>query len=123
MKLAIIGSREFNDYDLLCEVLNPHKEKISLIISGGAKGADSLAERWAKENNIQTKVFIPEWDKYGKSAGFKRNILIIDECDSCIAFWDGSSKGTKSSIDLCIKNNKKHSIILYEKANRRSQVQ
>jgi hypothetical protein len=113
MKLAVVGSRTFNDYELLCATLNPHLGKIQVIVSGGAKGADSLAERWAKENGVATEVYLPEWEKYGKSAGFKRNELIVENCDSCVAFWDGVSPGTKSSIDLCKKKGKKHKVILW----------
>ena len=54
MKLAIIGSRDFNDYEFLCDELKPYLHKITLVISGGAKGADSLGEKWAKDNNIPT---------------------------------------------------------------------
>ena len=57
-KLAIIGSRGFNDYDLLKSILNPYKDIITLVVSGGAKGADSLGEMWANENNIKTKTYL-----------------------------------------------------------------
>jgi len=100
MKLAIVGSRTFRDYKLLCESVAKMPEPIEEIISGGASGADSLAERYAKEHNIPMKVFPAEWDKYGKSAGYRRNKDIINRADYVIAFWDGMSKGTKHSIDL-----------------------
>ena len=110
-KLAIIGSRTFNDYKTLREYLDPQKEKISLVVSGGAKGADTLGERWAKENNIETLIFPAEWDKHGKKAGFIRNHDIIKNCDICVAFWDGKSKGTKHSLDLCKQYNKPFLVI------------
>lgn len=108
MKLAIIGSRDFIDYEYMRKTL---KEKlprtpITLIISGGARGADSLAERYAKENNIPLKVYWADLVKYGRSAGYRRNIDIVKEVDFVIAFWDGKSKGTKHSIDLCYQYNK-----------------
>jgi len=111
MKIAIIGSRTFEDYVLLCNTLNPYKDRITTIISGGARGADKLAEKYAKENSINTTIFLPDWEKNGKAAGFIRNKLIINECDTCLAFWDGVSKGTKHSIDLCINQNKPYKII------------
>jgi len=111
MKLAIIGSRTFNDYKLLQEILEQHKSKITLVVSGAAKGADSLGEKWALENNIQTLIFPAEWGKYGKRAGYIRNEDIIKNCDYCIAFWDGESKGTKHSISLCKKYSKPCQII------------
>lgn len=79
---------------------------ISEIVSGGARGADSLAERYAQENDIQLTVFPAEWDKYGKSAGYRRNHQIIDYADVVLAFWDGQSKGTKHAIELAEKQNK-----------------
>jgi hypothetical protein len=106
MKLAIIGSRTFNDYNLLESYLNPYKNNISLVISGAAKGADSLGEKWANKNNIKTLIFPADWNKYGKRAGYIRNEDIIKNCDVCIAFWDGESKGTKHALSLCKKYNK-----------------
>ena len=115
MKLAVVGSRNFNDYPLLKKYLDyiHSKQPITHIISGGAKGADSLSEKWANENGIEKIIFYPNWNKFGKRAGFLRNESIINECNKCIAFWDGKSKGTKHSIDLCEKNNKKCKIILF----------
>lgn len=122
MKIAVVGSREFIkesafesfiDQTLMMEFRNfpgnPHHPltyQDITIVSGGAKGVDSYAEQFAKRWVLKTKIFLPEWDKYGKSAGFKRNELIINEADKVIAFWDGSSKGTKHSIDLAIKMKK-----------------
>lgn len=65
MKIAIIGSRTFNDYELLRQSLDEFSFEanvdISLIVSGGANGADSLGERYAHENNIETLIFLPDW--------------------------------------------------------------
>lgn len=115
MKLAVVGSRGFNNYDLLKTKLDALHDKrpISLIISGGAQGADSLAERWAKENGIESKIFLPDWNQYGKSAGYKRNILIIEASDAVIAFWNGISKGTQHSINIAKEKPKPLAIILY----------
>jgi hypothetical protein len=105
VKLAIVGSRTFFDYKVLKNTLDDISTEHSLnyieIISGGAKGADSLGEMYAKEKGIPTKIFPAEWKKYGKSAGFKRNVDIIKNCDVCVCFWDGESHGTKHDIELC----------------------
>ena len=85
MKIAVIGSRNFADYELLKKTLN-EITGITKVISGGAKGADSLAEQWAKENQIETVIYKPDWAKYGRGAGVVRNRLIIEDCDLCIAF-------------------------------------
>lgn len=112
MKVAVIGSRGFNDYEKMKSVLN--NITISEIISGGAIGADSLGAKYANENSISLCVFLPDWKKYGKGAGFIRNKLIVDNSDMVVAFWDGKSKGTKNSIDYSKKINKKVIIISYE---------
>lgn len=109
MKVAVIGSRTFDKYESVYNILS--KLKITEIISGGAKGADTLAERYAKENNIPTKIFLPDWETYGKKAGFLRNTQIIEECEMVVAFWDGESKGTKDSLDKAEKLGKKVMII------------
>ena len=106
MKLAVIGSRDFENIDMLNQVLMKHREEITLVISGGAKGADAMAEQWAKDKGIETLIFLPDWSKYGRSAGVVRNQDIIKSCDMCIAFWDGKSKGTASGIRLCKKYGK-----------------
>lgn len=113
MKVAIIGSRDFNDYELVKKVLNNVKDKITLIVSGGAIGADSLGAQFALENNIQTKIFIPDWETYGRSAGYIRNKAIVEESDIIIAFWDGKSKGTQHSFKLAKSLNKRIKIIKY----------
>lgn len=104
MKVAIIGSRDFNDYGKLKEVLNFFKP--TKIISGGAKGADLLGEKYANENGIEKIIHYPDWDKHGRGAGFVRNQLIIDDCDVVIAFWDKKSKGTRDSITKAHKASK-----------------
>jgi hypothetical protein len=114
MKVAVIGSRDFNDYELMSEHLNQIKDEIQLIVSGGAKGADSLAEKWASENSIETLIFKPDWKKFGRSAGVVRNRDIVANSNLVIAFWDGQSKGTKSSIDLCGKLGIKVKIVRYK---------
>ena len=102
IKLAIIGGRTFNNLQLfnnqLANIRQVHN--IIQIISGGAKGADTFGANYARQNNIPLLEFIPDWNTYGKSAGFRRNVDIITACTACLAFWDGKSKGTKHSIDL-----------------------
>ena len=102
MRVAIIGSRTFNDYEYLKGIMGIINESvaISCVVFGGANGADSLGEQWANENKIKTDIYLAEWNLYGKSAGFRRNIKIVDNADYLIAFWDGKSKGTKHTIGL-----------------------
>jgi len=115
MKLAIVGSRTFNDYDVLEMFIQDTVgiSNLTMIVSGGAKGADTLAEKFAKDYNIPIKIFRPNW-KLGKSAGYLRNKDIVDECDILIAFWDGKSKGTKHSINLAQDSNKEYYVYFFD---------
>lgn len=72
----------------------------TMIISGGAKGADSLAKRYAIEHSIPIREHLPNWELHGKSAGYIRNKQIVDDCDFLVAFWNKKSKGTANSITL-----------------------
>jgi hypothetical protein len=110
MKVAVIGGREFDDYELLKETLNLFS--ITTIVSGGAKGADSLSEIYARENNIKTEIYLPDWDLFGKRAGFLRNTTIIENSGLVIAFWDQKSRGTRDSISKAHKL-KKNTFIVY----------
>ncbi len=109
MKLAVVGSRSFNDYDCLSKELDyiRKKQNITLIVSGGANGADRLAEQYAREHNIEILILKAEWDKHGKRAGYIRNVEIWNNSDFGIAFWDGKSKGTQHSFEIA-KNQKKY---------------
>src|SRR5688572_22124212 len=103
MKLAIVGSRSFNNYALLFCTISANYADTAEIISGGAYGADKLAERYACEHSIKLMIILPNWQEYGRAAGPIRNKLIIEQCDEVLAFWDGVSSGTKNSIDIAAK--------------------
>lgn len=125
MNIAIVGGRDFTDYELLKETLLSAPEldftntdSIKYIISGGAKGADTLAEQFAKEFNLGMIVFPADWKQYGRSAGMIRNKQIISESDIVFAFWDGESKGTKNSISHAKNQNKHLTIVYYGKEQR-----
>lgn len=113
MKIGIVGSRNFNQYSLVKEVMDDYIDEVDTVVSGGAKGADTLGELWANENDKATLIFKPDWEKYGKRAGFIRNQDIVKNSDLVLAFWDGQSKGTKSSIDLCKKFGIPFKVIYY----------
>ena len=114
-RLAVVGSRGFEDFDLFVKIIDRLRltKEIDAIISGGAKGVDSMAEHYADVNGIPTEIFLADWDKYGKGAGYIRNKTIWDNSDIGIAIWDGVSKGTKHSFDLARKQNKKLYIFNY----------
>jgi len=108
MKIAIIGSRSFTDYELFkvkCDTILSNSKSIT-IISGGAKGTDRLAEKYAAEQNIPILIYKANWDLHGKSAGMKRNVLMLNDCTHVIAFWDGNSPGTLHMISQARINGK-----------------
>lgn len=99
--LAIIGSRDFSDYDFMrvnIKALLGTLPHIQFIVSGGAKGADSLSERVAEDFCLSHRHIPAEWSKYGRAAGPLRNQKIIDEADVVAAFPLGESKGTQDGI-------------------------
>lgn len=106
--VAVVGSRTFNDWDFFFTKMQELfiVADIKCIVSGGARGADKMAERFAEVFEIPTQIFKPRWDTYGKAAGFIRNEDIIDAADAVVAFWNGKSTGTKHSIGLAEKSNK-----------------
>ncbi len=122
MILAVIGSRSFSDYQLLSDTLFDRytetdrlgacRWRISSIISGAARGADSLAATIARENGISLTELPADWDKHGKAAGFIRNEDIIAGCDEVLAFWDGLSRGTQNSLSIA-KRLRKTTLIVY----------
>ena len=115
MKVIIAGSRNFNDYNLLktsCDNLLTQFTNIE-IVSGTARGADKLGERYAREKGYDIKEFPANWDKHGKSAGYIRNDEMAQYADMLIAFWDGTSKGTKHMVDLANKRGIKVEIVNY----------
>lgn len=108
IKIIVAGSRTFNDFALLVEKVggyidHAHFHEPLQIVSGGARGADTLGERYAREYGFDLKVFPAEWNKYGRSAGYIRNEEMAKYATHCFIFWDGESKGSKHMYDLALK--------------------
>ena len=112
IKVIIAGSRNFYDYDIVEDTVVSYfmsrgilKENVE-IISGGARGADSLGKQLANSYGLKLTVFPAQWDTYGKAAGMIRNKEMADyaikDSDKAIlfAFWNGQSRGTKGMIDI-----------------------
>jgi hypothetical protein len=105
-KVIVAGSRDFNDYGLVCHTLNELFGAFSIeIVSGGARGADRLGEQYADDHWIPKTVFPAEWDKYGKSAGYRRNEQMAQYAEVLVAFWDYNSPGTRHMINLAKQYN------------------
>jgi len=116
MKLIIAGGRDFNNYDMLTTAVDNFIERhpdYDIIISGTARGADELGERYAKDTNITVERYPAQWDKYGKSAGYRRNEQMALLADGCICFWNGLSKGTEHMINLAKKHNLNTIVVRY----------
>ena len=101
MKVAVVGSRNLT-INNLGDYL---PEDTTEIISGGARGIDRCAREYAKSHNIKLTEFLPEYERYGRSAPLKRNLQIIRCADMVLAFWDGKSHGTRFVIENCKKEN------------------
>lgn len=116
-KVIIAGGRGFKDFEKLCsycDFLLQNKKNIE-IISGGAWGADSLGEMYANKRSFDVKRFPANWNKFGRSAGYKRNYDMAKYADALIAFWDGKSKGTKHMITIAHENNLNVRVYRYDK--------
>ncbi len=109
MKLLIAGSRKIETFDL-----SPHiPPETKLIIAGGARGIDTLAERYADENQISKLILRPQYSRYGKAAPLKRNEQMIDLADAILVVWDGKSKGSHHTITHAKKSHKRLTVIIY----------
>ena len=111
LRVIVAGSRTFNDYKYLCEILDKYIPLfIEEIVCGDAAGADSMGAQWASERGFRVKHFPAQWDKYGRAAGMIRNKEMGDYADYLIAFWDGKSVGTKNMIEY-MKAQGKHGMV------------
>ena len=110
-KIGIIGSRRRNsseDFEALKKALDEIYEDGDVLVSGGCpKGGDAMAEKIAKDNGYSITIHYPNWEKYGKSAGFQRNGKIAEDCDILLALVAGDRKGgTEDTIRKAEKLNK-----------------
>mgnify|MGYP000079560953 CR=1 FL=1 len=129
--IAIVGSRNFNNYKLLETIMSQYLLDVTQIVTGGAKGADQLGEKWCLDYLNQVPILIyPDWKnifqpraviksdkngrKYDAMAGIRRNEKIVDQSDLVIAFWDGKSKGTQHVINYSRKQKKEVKVVLFE---------
>lgn len=100
MKVIIAGSRTLSNIMFVSMAIQDSKFDVTEIVSGGARGIDLCGEFYAKSRNIPIKRFKAHWDKFGKSAGYKRNVQMANYADALIAIWDGKSKGTGHMINI-----------------------
>jgi len=103
MKTIIAGSRGITDYQLVAAAVAESGFDVTVVVSGGAKGVDSLGERWALEHGVPVERVLPDWRRYGRGAGLVRNAEMIDGADALVALWDGASRGTAHVIRMARK--------------------
>ena len=111
MKLAIIGSRSITDVN----VGEYMPQDVSEIVSGGARGVDTLAKNYAEKIGLKYTEFLPDYNRYKRGAPIKRNVEIAEYSDAVLAFWDGESNGTSRTIKLFQERNKPVILITIEK--------
>lgn len=117
MRIIVAGGRDFNNYTMLKDNLNHLFQNVIkedlVIISGMARGADTLAVKYAKEKNIPLIQMPADWEAYGKSAGYKRNTEMAKIADGLVVFWDGKSKETEHMVNIAKRYGLKIRIINY----------
>lgn len=124
-RVLVCGGSKFNDYTLLesslGKLFKTYSKDTIEIISGHAKGADSLGEKYADEHNLKCTIFEANWKKYGRAAGPIRNSQMLEyakqENPLVVAFWDGESHGTKDTITKAKKLNIRCEVIMYKGEN------
>ena len=114
MKYIIAGGRDFNNIYIMAQALDPFEEDITEVVSGTARGADVTGEQWARARDIPIKRFEPNWEQYGKSAGFIRNSEMGAYADAAICFWNGKSAGTKHMIQTMKFQHKPYYVFNYQ---------
>ena len=102
MKFLVVGSRTIENFDL-----SPYLPcGVSLIISGGASGIDSIAEKYADERKISKLILRPEYSRYGRRAPLLRNEKMVELADEILVIWDGRSRGSRYTIEYAKKKDK-----------------
>lgn len=120
-RIIIAGSRTFTDYELLCTKMDRICSNLGdevEVVSGGARGADLLGEKWAKGRGHPVKLFPAEWDRFGHSAGYQRNKLMAAYATHLVAFWDGKSRGTQHMIECAIHHHLGIRVVRFDKIGR-----
>ncbi|MCB1865796.1 MAG: DUF2493 domain-containing protein [Chromatiales bacterium] len=104
MRTIIAGSRHCSGIHRLHAALKECGWVPTVVLSGRAAGADRLGEIWAKSHGVPLELYPANWQEYGKSAGYRRNVQMARKAEALIALWDGSSPGTKHMIQTATEN-------------------
>lgn len=104
-RIAVVGSRHFQNADLVTKFIASLDDS-AIVLSGGAQGVDTMAERCARQRSLKVEIFTADWERYGSKAGPMRNARIVAEADKVVAFWDGKSRGTLNSVVQMVESGK-----------------
>lgn len=103
MRTIIAGSRSIANNFYVYDAIAKSGINITQVVSGTAKGVDTMGEDWAYAHGVPVVRFPADWDKYGKRAGYLRNMEMAENADALICVWDGSSSGSKHMIDIATR--------------------
>lgn len=118
-RVIIAGSRDFSNYQLLCEKMDKLLTNINepiAVLCGKARGTDTLGERYAHERGYEVRYFPADWERYGRSAGYRRNTQMAENADALVAFWDGKSMGTRHMISIAKSHGLKVRVVKFKEA-------
>jgi hypothetical protein len=103
LKVIIAGSRDITDYDYICNAVKISGYTITEVVSGRARGVDTLGEKYAEEFQLAVKYFPADWKRLGRAAGPLRNLEMGNYADKAILVWDGRSPGTEGMMNIMIR--------------------
>jgi len=115
--LIVAGGRNFSDYVLAYEQIHQCVQSIDdevAIVSGGAKGADTMGEAYALLYDLPLIRYLAKWGEHGRAAGPIRNSEMAEIGTDLLAFWDGQSRGTKDMITKAKSKGMAVTIVYYE---------
>lgn len=102
MRVAVVGSRDWPDPDKVFDIVST-LEPGTVLVSGGARGVDTWAEQAAKQLGLEVRIFPADWQTHGRSAGFRRNVTIVENADLVLAFMtNGQSRGTRHTVTVAL---------------------
>lgn len=114
MRIGIVGSRDYPNLQAVWAFVErlAGRYPTIVIVSGGARGVDTVAAAAGRWYGLEVVEHKPEWERLGKHyAPLARNTTIVEDCDALIAFWDGVSTGTMDTVDKARGTGKKVHVI------------
>jgi hypothetical protein len=120
-KVIIAGGRDFTDFSMMCKIMDNllSAKKIDhkiVIVSGNARGADLLGEKYASLRKYSIAEYPAQWDLHGRSAGYRRNEEMSRQSDAAVVFWDGMSRGSEHMVNISKASGKPYKVVEYNMA-------